>query len=57
MEDFQWINMGGYGQFVWASYAFTLAVIIGMVARLLWRYHRLSKQEDAFDKSIRPPQL
>lgn len=37
-----WLAMGGYAIFVWPAYGLT-AVVLGGLAMLSWRRHRLSE--------------
>jgi len=36
----QWLAMGGYGEFVWGSYAVVLIAIVGELVLLRRRRHR-----------------
>lgn len=39
----EWLEMGGYGAYVWSSYGLALVVLAGNVAWPYWRLYRLRR--------------
>lgn len=39
----EWLAMGGYGAYVWAAFALTVGLLLG----LFWQSHRLARRREA----------
>ena len=53
----EFISMGGYGLYVWGSYAVTLVLLAGEVIMLWKRKRELSKRETVPGYERRDPEL
>ena len=55
MEDF--INMDGYGLYVWSAYGAALAILLFIILKTALRQYQLLKQEREFEDRNKLPDL
>lgn len=55
MEEF--LNMNGYGAYIWPAYGVTLFLILAVAVRTGLRHNRLLKQEREFKQRNKTPEI